>query len=718
MAAEAGPPAPASPPESQDIQVDAPLLRAPAALRNAAVLSRLQPSIVHLPSHCRLSQAVALLSKDGNAAELGPGVDGTALAEVHQEGESYWEAVAAVCAAFHLQPATGAVVRSGSLQEVGVPVQAGPVVLVPVHDPRCMVVPAGMMAVIVSECTCSTAHGAQHATTVHLGCTLRCEPHVPRESIGLVTVSDLSLSDQNGTLLTPTPQEAPEDPAAIGTTMTCTCPVEPSALELRASVQITLVEPWHVTLSLAAGQTRHIPAAGWDLVVQLVDENHQGMNNNTGPLLEFDYPRLAVLGSPEIGISRTGVQLQFRGRGSMSSMNGQSDMLLLQGIDAQPYTVTLSAHTPIAPAHTHPLRCIIPILSSSATPPLRPEIAQFVPTMLSWPAGRRTLAEAIALVGRAGSPVLLELGADESQPRDQPAFHGTFWEALATVCATYHLAPRLPDTLPPAISGEDNGGPGLSLSSGPVSVGASVAGNGGSACGPLLVQDGDASMTRTHGLGGGGNALDAHLLLRLEPHIDPDSIANAQIRLDSFGTDDQGRAVLVSLPEEPAMGARNAFNNGWRRRRVEAMPPHLLSLTVTGLADQAHWVVITGQLHLRLHHHEHLEAVIAPGQTLTLGVDASPFTLTFVDQAHSDSSHPGPGLEVAGDLSCMAELPALVAPSGQRLSVSGMTRSNGDVAYYQFPVTEAGPHRVLIERELPAGVVTLPLHHRILVPGG
>jgi hypothetical protein len=169
------------------IEVDSELLKLAEPLRQKALADLTQPSTVRCAGgKLHLADAVALLAASGNATTLEAGIDAQQEAELPALVGSYWEAVRAVCDAFHLDIKPG--VPRGTAQaraERAVAVQCGALELTPRIEGRhsTLVVNGAVLGVID---TCEVRHtvGARHEHVAELVMGLRIEPKINPDRIG------------------------------------------------------------------------------------------------------------------------------------------------------------------------------------------------------------------------------------------------------------------------------------------------------------------------------------------------------------------------------------------------------------------------------------------------------------------------------------------------------------------------------------------------------
>src|SRR5690348_2186049 len=93
---------------AERVEVQSELLRLDDAQRQKAVADLLAPSPVRLAGgHVKLADALAALTASGNTTTADAGVDLTREADLPPSNGTYWEAVAAICAAWQLEPKAG-----------------------------------------------------------------------------------------------------------------------------------------------------------------------------------------------------------------------------------------------------------------------------------------------------------------------------------------------------------------------------------------------------------------------------------------------------------------------------------------------------------------------------------------------------------------------------------------------------------------------------------
>ncbi len=336
--------------------------------------------------------------------------------------------------------------------------------------------------------------------------------------------------------------------------------------------------------------------------------------------------------------------------------------------------------------------------------------------MVSWPAARLNVQQALAKLGGSNNRVLLQLGADESMTRDLPAFNGCFWDGLMLLCRTYQLQPS-------DDPGAGSGAGQLALESGAVSLVPRTGPLRDQADGALLVHLQSVVASDVHGLGGGGHRLEVAVRLRLEPRVDDESIARIAATMDSFASDDQGRQVAVEGHDDPRMDGPSFHSNQGRHRLVIASTPAPsgnldLRFEVEGLDPLARSVTVAGQLRLQSQRIVHRSLTLAPGGSTTIGAGSGrlQFTLYDQNQAVMNGLH-GAGLVVLSENHLLPSV-RVFAPDGSQLQFSNIEtmQRNGLQMLCTCPIVAPGPYRILVDDITPLPLVKLPLAVRIEVP--
>ncbi len=536
--------------------IAAPVLATPAAARAKAATALVAPTRIRLDGHVRLGDAIASLCRSGNPTALAKALDASRSADIAQDGDTYWSAVAAVCKAFALKPAPGALCAARVARDDLVAVEAGPLLLADAGDERGMLLPCGPAAMTVKECHIERARGDH--TEIHLGLTagLRLEPRVSADAVGWCGLRITQVADQRGRML-PLQGERERDYSEVARDLDLqlTPSEEPTELGIVGELHLALAVPWHITTAIAAGAATAIACGDQTLSLLLIDAEHTAPAGTQGPLVELDYPHAAILGEPRLSLARAGADVGARGGGSFDTANGRSIILALQKVDADPYQATIAGATPLGDPVTMPMRLRVPLAELSDSAALTAPTAYFAPSQVRWDAARLSLRDAIATLGRTGGPVLLQLGTDERQERDLPAFSGTFWDGLLTLCRAYSLQPALESVGSGAASagGEDGASEGMvTVGLGPVSVGAADGPLGATASGPLLVENAELTMVEARSLAGGGRHLNVALRLRLEPRVPDEAIGYCSATVDTFCRDDAGNVLTAVDPRLPA----------------------------------------------------------------------------------------------------------------------------------------------------------------------
>src|SRR4051812_16257265 len=148
---------------AERVEVQSELLRLDDAQRQKAITDLLAPSAVRLPGgKVKLADALAALTASGNTTTADAGVDLQREAELTASNGTYWEAVAAICAAYQLdlKPGIPAGGQPGK-GERAVAVQTGALEFAASAGHRPLLVPDGPLLAQVVECEIRRSVGAR-----------------------------------------------------------------------------------------------------------------------------------------------------------------------------------------------------------------------------------------------------------------------------------------------------------------------------------------------------------------------------------------------------------------------------------------------------------------------------------------------------------------------------------------------------------------------------
>jgi len=765
------------------VAVDAGLLNQPAAARAKAVAALTTAAIVHLPvGTVTLAEAIAALVKSGNATALTAACDGTAKAALAGGDMTYWQAVMAVSAAWNLEPVAGEPrVGSGGGRLSGedqhpLAVQTGTLQLNPGRPGGVLIWAAdGPLVGIVDDCTVREERGAHTTHRVDLAVALRVEPRLEAARIGFVTATTPQ-ADIDGTAA-PVADSATANGSDLDDDQNTNDHLhlhldlarDPAVLRLRSHVQLTLIQSWTAKVDIVPGGQVDVHAGAADMRLHLVDANSRGLNGAKGPLLELLLPHAGLFGEPRLSLMYDGKILPARNTGVSTTEQGRVVANIYASLGPGSYAAAIDGAGHLDDVGFDPdLRFDLTALAGAAADESNGMDA-FAATQVTWPAQHATLATAVKLLSQPGrrapagipgasasaaapadataaatdpatasasgatpapssadqdgNQVLLQFGADESTARDLPAFSGTFWDAVLLVCSTYGVTIAPPTA--PMIGNQSDGNNGTAyLAGGPLSLaraGDNAHATQWQASGPLLIEIAGVTATSTRGLNGGGNGATAIMHVRLEPHLDPAIIGACSFTVDTFASDEHGRAVMISGSDAPA----ETRQPQWIRRRFggrivvqEAepeQPRYDLELTADNLAADSHHLRFSGQLSIEVHRGRKAEADLVPGVAAVLNLGKQPVVATLYDQSLIGGMgiiQPAIGFSGAGAGNLVPTSIEVTSPKGDVLTPNGngnWARNGRQEMLIFYDLSLPGAYHIAITTVEHQGEVHLPL---------
>ncbi|MBA3707938.1 MAG: hypothetical protein H0W83_03845 [Planctomycetes bacterium] len=682
----------------------------------------------------RLSDAVALLSAGGNATTLDPAVDGQREGELPALMGSYWEAVRAVCEAFHLDlkpgiprgPAT--TTRTDRL----VAVESGAVELrASVGGRRHALVANGALLAVIEECEVRHTSGARREHMAELVLSLRLEPKIASDRIGGASVHVARIEDGSGHALTSEPDATPDGEVVGRLRLRMKVGEDLNAMTLSGDIDLMLVEPWRVTMPLRPGASVAIACGANAMTLNLVDSDHVGLSGGPGPMLELVFPRDGQLLDPKMHLVSAGKTVQSSGSGGSQTGAGRVLYMTFKTLADGAYDGVVWGTARLKSARME-LKVPIDFTRLPTDPPEGDaDLALFTPSRVAWPQGRVTLEEATRRLSEGGNQVLLQLGADEHKECELPAFSGTFWEGVLAVCRAFDVAIMPPTAPPMGMSGAGDGS--TAIAGGPVSLGPKLATmSHQQANGPLLVEIADVTVTTSRSIQGSGRQAEAICHFRIEPRVNGELVGSCAATANSFAVDDRGRTVQTDEPqptdEEP--DARNMRNvrmqvmigrmNGVRYNGEETPPRYDIPLSVSNLATDASSFRTTGQVRLEVNRQIKAEASLTPGVSTLITMGATSVTATLYDSTSAEAVNlrqPGLGLMGQGRLTEAGI--RLIPPSGSQITTNGrgswVNHGRQEILYF-YPITEEGPYHLVISDVVHLADIKLPYAVDIPLP--
>ncbi|MFM2091116.1 MAG: hypothetical protein RLZZ127_1605 [Planctomycetota bacterium] len=190
--------------------------------------------------------------------------------------------------------------------------------------------------------------------------------------------------------------------------------------QLDALLTIDPVRPWRVTI--APGATAVAIAPGRDPVAMRRDEGTlqlAGMPEPDGPQPWCEVDHLDIQDGP------SGIRPRYDDgalRFELPASVGPGATLALAGF-----------------WHGPAVRLPMPPMERDGLPTTRLGVAPAMPAALAWPAGRRSLGQALALLDHQGNAVQVPSATDLRPEQDLPAHTGSWWAGVLTVAAAWDL---------------------------------------------------------------------------------------------------------------------------------------------------------------------------------------------------------------------------------------------------------------------------------------
>jgi hypothetical protein len=567
-------------------------------------------------------------------------------------------------------------------------------------------------------------HGAVTGRSAEVRMALRLEPRVQPPQIGTTLVAWTSVEDGFGRKVPWT--EAANRQSDVTALALNEVPEQFTGATLTGELLVQTLEPVTLTATIRPGDKARADLLGQEVSMQLIGEGETTPNGQRGPGFSVSVPT-AVLGTrPKLSVTLGGQPLKFNNQGSHWS-GGRIELFyrgpkLLDGA----YVATLTGQAALQQVR---MPLTVPI-ALGARPAAAPRAAGDgldlqVATRVQWAAGPCTVGEAVTRLGGANQ-VLLELGADERRSVELPAFDGTFWEAVLTICRAYDLT-----ILPPsqAVQAHDDDGEQepTCITGGPLCLGPRLSGRRAietfQASGILLIGLEALTVVSNHGLGGVLRQAEVSYRLRLEPRLDAALVGSATVSWASLAGVSDGQPLVVeeSTPEvsddDDARMQMRVMRVGGRLVRVAANEPAGMAsasgrVVVSGLPAGQVPLQLAGQVALTLRRPVRAEFTLAPGErtAVRLGHQALMVKL-FRNSAEEDSSErSGVSVEMSGDaIDALTVDVRDAAGKAVRSNGSGNSGSSGRTRLLWYLANvEQGPYTVVLAGRERLGVLRLP----------
>jgi len=644
------------------------LVRLPAAERTMQVEARFRPTPVAWPAgRQRLTDVVALLERSGNATALHADCDGGRTLDLPAHQGTYWSALAALCAAYDLTLAPGPCTPGGPFlvggEQQPVVVQGGRALLEPrraARSPRYLA--GGAVLVELADLGINQRQGGDKLRWIDCLLRLRFEPRVDLGQVDQARLAWEQARAAGGRLsldaaAAPPPAGLASDHVLV---QLVELPERLPAFDLTGRLQVRTSEALAVNLRLLPGASARIDLGEHAVQVRLLGADHAKAENRAAPCLIVTWPPAAFAREPRIELAIAGKAVTVNGQ-SVRNAGGTSERILsfTELVDGE-HEITLAAAIPLAD-------CALPVavaidlagLPREAAPP--PTLLAETATAVAWPAAATSLRELVRRLNQGGNTVVVDLGVDEQQRQDLPAFTGTFWQATLEICRRFDLVLLPPPVIKQTGSGQSrrfayDGPPGSPavLGCGAVRLGRARATAKATrpgdapvlhAAGPLLVEVLSTALTTSQRLNGVGRQAELTLRLRLEPRIDEALVTEPVV---TWATVADAGGTALEVTRSPANPVADALGN----LGETAESPRPLQLTVNGLPPQATALRLHGQVQFKLRRPLRQELVLAPGERaqLVIGGRTLAVMLSSGDQGEKAGVKLTSALGVADDL--------------------------------------------------------------------
>ena len=740
MAVEAGNPPPGAPPSAPATEPET----GKDAQRTDAVT---HPTKVHLPGGpTTLAAVLERLSANGNATQLAAGIDPATPLDLPPIDGTYWQALMAVCAACDLvlggTPVVNAERAGLEVQEamgrlrVSIPVQRGTVLLVRrgVDRPRLLAEAHGVLLVVVEEVAIHQSrfrgHGdpAGHWATLCLRVLI--EPHVAEASIGSAVADFEARGTAGGQALALELDPQPAEGSASGWTRLL-LPQVPAltALQLNGQLTIEIAETTVLHASLRPGAAVTVNHQGVQVGMRLIDGETAKHESRRGAGVTCTYAADAVTAEPVLHISSAGQDVPVTNAFSeRHDLDTEETLLLAQEPQAQDYAITAEFAFRRGSVEL-PLDCSID-LSSLPSAEAKPDRAIAIqrPSPVSWPAGRVALKTILGHVRQDGNQVLLELGVDESRELELPAFAGSFWEGLLTLCRAYDLTILATDRPAPMADDHDDNleqgaaaATAIAVDGGPVCLGHARSGRPGiermHACGPLLTVLDASDEVTTRGRLGVERTVNLSCRVRMEPRMGALHLRDAGVLWHAFAEVD-GKSLPVRRPlvMRREMQLREGVDPGLPHvgpvgdARTDSEP---WELAIGGVGANAAHVRVDGLLIGQFEQPVETSLTIAPGQHQGVRLGQHALMVTFLDlSAAQAQGFTDAAILVGGGEAMASELRLdLRTAAGEHLPARGRdTRTRQGLEFvWMFQGIAAANHQVVLTADEPFTRISQPI---------
>jgi hypothetical protein len=711
-----------------------------------AMMGRATP--VRLPAGAlSLGAAIALLDASGNPTHLVGDADPAQVAQLDGMDGDYWQALIAVCAAFDLVPVPSPAARSAAgdrprgvagdeaAQRFAVQLGSGPLSLGrrPAGSPALLASVAGVVMVVVDGFAVHELRGgtvgAGPARWADLRLRLLAEPRIPGACLGAAVVDLVASDGESGRAVAAAGTAGEEGGDGILSVGFPQLAAGMARLRIAGRLTVAVAETAVLHGAVHPGASAVLAQGGTSLTVRLIDAEAAKRESRHGPALVCAYADGALVGHPHLRLETTERQLVAdSGDGGELDQLGdgweQTLAFAKEGPLESQYAVAAEVRLPVGKLEL-PLDLLVDFtaLPRDEAPPA-PGVALQRPTTLSWPAAEMDLQQALAALRAGGNQVLLELDADESRHAAVPAFAGSFWEGVLTVCRAFDLT-VLPsaDGVDPEAASQDGTGTGIDgLDAMPVAVdggtvclgrlrGDRPAPAAMNACGTLLTMVTASSGVVTRSRAGVERVVNLACRMRLEPRLAAYRLREPMVAWNAFA-EAQGRALTVRRPlvqvrpEQHEEDPQGLFP-------VAAKLTDPWTVAVAGLPAGAAQVGLGGLFVAQLDRPERVTLTLAPGQHRAVMLGGHALEVAFLDRAQAQGQgmdEPAVSVLGADGLAAGVQLELRTA-AGERIAPHATdTREQHGIEYlWSFPDVAIAAYTLVISGAEPVAAFSQPV---------
>ena len=279
----------------------------------------------------------------------------------------------------------------------------------------------------------------------------------------------------------------------------------------------------------------------------------------------------------------------------------------------------LALLSPVAQAKEQNLAIELPALAGSAADRQKRAEARLAATPVDLPAGSITLADAVAALAASGNPTRLAAGLDPARTATLTAAKGTYWQAVAQVCAAFQVEPLPGMTHFPVPEIYNQDGEFLPVQLGPVEFIPAPARSRTRLvpCGAALALVQEAAVVRRRVVGGRGESaawIQATVAVRLEPRV-AGGILGSTVVAWGEATEPGGKILRLANDRNENQGVVDAT-----RLRLESPSVDVATATVAA------------ELRLGVIEAWSSESALAPGDAINLTLGEQRLVLALAKQ--------------------------------------------------------------------------------------